>query len=240
LKRGCSDGCAGPVAIGSGTEFNVDLDFVVLESNERKGKTRVAAEPEFKRNVKVNFRDGSTVGISGGDLGKAGDVANHVSVANFVAGGLGEFVPDVHPVTIVFVNALATNFNFSVFDENVAEPVEPAERFTVGKFNTGNSALEVDLVHKVTIAGDGACYTLTEVRGAIECLFDGFHGEVGVATVNGLEECDLRIASKVNILSAIGYELHKTTSHCINVCKKKNLDDLNLLFIQHVPFSMNN
>ena len=38
------------------TEFNVDLDLVVLKSNKRKGKSRVAAKPEFKGNVKVSFR----------------------------------------------------------------------------------------------------------------------------------------------------------------------------------------
>jgi hypothetical protein len=33
----------------------------------------------------------------------------------------------------------------------------------------------------------------------------------------------LRVTSKVNILSAIGYELHKTTSHfIIYLLKKKN------------------
>jgi len=34
------------------TEFNIDTDFVILKSNERKGKSRVAAEPKLKRNVK--------------------------------------------------------------------------------------------------------------------------------------------------------------------------------------------
>jgi len=44
-----------------------------------------------------------------------------------VARSLGEFVPDVHPVTVVFVDTLSTDFNFDVFDENVTEPVNPAE-----------------------------------------------------------------------------------------------------------------
>ena len=36
-------------------DFDVNLDFVVLKGNKRKGKTRVAAEPELKRNVKSSF-----------------------------------------------------------------------------------------------------------------------------------------------------------------------------------------
>jgi hypothetical protein len=33
------------------TKFDVNLDFVVLESDEGKGKTGVAAEPELERDV---------------------------------------------------------------------------------------------------------------------------------------------------------------------------------------------
>ena len=50
IKRGVGFGTTEDTAFGS--EFNVDLDFVVLESNEGKSKTRVSAKPELKRNVK--------------------------------------------------------------------------------------------------------------------------------------------------------------------------------------------
>ena len=33
------------------TEFNVNLNFVVLKSDKRKSKTGVSAKPELKRNV---------------------------------------------------------------------------------------------------------------------------------------------------------------------------------------------
>lgn len=39
------------VAIGSITELKVHLHLMVLQSNQRQGKTRVAVEPEFKGNV---------------------------------------------------------------------------------------------------------------------------------------------------------------------------------------------
>jgi hypothetical protein len=56
---GNRDGCSGgstkiinsPEALSDRSEIKVDLDLVVLEGNKRKGKSRVAAEPELKRNI---------------------------------------------------------------------------------------------------------------------------------------------------------------------------------------------
>jgi len=47
---------ASDVALGLVAELKVDSDFVILQSNKRKSKTRVAAEPELKRNIKSSFR----------------------------------------------------------------------------------------------------------------------------------------------------------------------------------------
>ena len=44
-----------PQALINGAEIKVDLDFVVLKSNKRKSKTRVAAKPELKRNIICTF-----------------------------------------------------------------------------------------------------------------------------------------------------------------------------------------
>jgi len=40
-----------PSATCSITEFDVNLDFVILKSNKGKSKTGVSAEPEFKGDV---------------------------------------------------------------------------------------------------------------------------------------------------------------------------------------------
>jgi hypothetical protein len=52
---------------------------------------------------------------------------------------------------------------------------------------------------------DGASHLLAEVRGTIERVLDGLHGEVGVAAVDHLEECNLRVTCEVNILCAVSY-----------------------------------
>ena len=49
-----------PQALINRTDVKVDLDFVVLKGNQRKGKTRVGAKPELKRNVKSCLRKSVT------------------------------------------------------------------------------------------------------------------------------------------------------------------------------------
>jgi len=63
-------------------------------------------------------------------------------------------------------------------------------------------------VDQVAVAADRARDTLAEVGRAVKRLFNRLHREVGVTTVNHLEEGDLRVTRQVDILSAIGYELH--------------------------------
>lgn len=73
--------------------MDVNLDFVVLESNKGKSKTYVAVEPEFKGNVE----GGLWVGVTGEG------VTNHGLVSSTLSEWEGKFVPDVHPVGVVFV-----------------------------------------------------------------------------------------------------------------------------------------
>ena len=195
--------------ISGGTEFNVDFDFVVLESNEGKSKTRVSAEPELKGNVKSSFR----FIISFGEAGIPVTVTfNHGSVTIPVTSSLGEFVPDVEPVTVVFVNSLTTNLDLDGFDEFVSSPVFVTRYITCGcnltKFN-----LEVYSVDKITVSRYSTGYFTIEIWGTVESLSDRLHREVGVSTVDNLEESNLGITGKVNILSPISDELHKSSTH---------------------------
>ena len=85
-------------------EFKIYLDFVVLEGNKGKSKPGVTAEPEFKRNVESSYCV----------LGKGS--TNHSVVTGGLARGKGKFIPDVHPVTVLFVYALTTNFKFYILN----------------------------------------------------------------------------------------------------------------------------
>ena len=125
-------------------ELEVNLNLVVLESNQGQGKARVAAEPELERDVESVLRGAlqhlrGAVGLAlgavvvailttlGEQVHKLGNVANHLGIAGLLAGLLGELIPHVEPVTVVLVDLLAANLELNVVDEVVTDPVEPAE-----------------------------------------------------------------------------------------------------------------
>ncbi len=222
-----------PAQVAQVVELQVDAHLVVLQRNQGQSQTRVAAEPELQGDVQRVGRRAVQGLVRGVGLatravivaaltalhqqvGQLRDVAHHLGVAGLLAGLLGQLIPDVQPVAIVLVNALATDLNLHGLDQVVANPVEPAElgtRAVLGEnSDLGESSLEVDAVDQVTVTLDGTGDLLTEVGGTVERVLNGLHSEVGVTTVCRLEESNLRVTSEVNILSTIGYELHKTTA----------------------------
>ena len=92
----------GPEALTNGAEVNVDLDLVVLESNEGKGKAGVAVEPELKGYVEgglgeslagsanlggatgggARTRDSGEGGVA--DVGEGSGVADHLEVTTLL------------------------------------------------------------------------------------------------------------------------------------------------------------
>lgn len=222
-------GGAVPAQVAELFEVELKAHFVVLKGDKRKGKARVAAEPELERDVHgvlrgafagfaagVGFATGAVVVASytrvGKEVGEFRYVTDHLGISGLLTSGLGKFVPDVEPVAILFVDLLATDFEFDVLDEAVSHPVEPAEFGTRTiaflEFYLRESYLEVYSVDKVTVTADSAAYLAAEVGVTVEGLFDGFHREVSVSTVDYLEEGNLRIRRQVDILSTISYKLH--------------------------------
>ena len=238
----------GPQALLNGADIKVNLDLVVLKSDEGEGQTGVAAEPELEGDVEgglgesiaggANLARGVGVArainvVEGGvgDEGELAGVADHLEVTALLLGGHGELVPDVHPVTVLAVNALATDLNLNLRDELLTGEVEPtsvnvAGGVLEGLANLGESNLKVGAVSQITVTGNGAGHTATEVSLAVESLLDRLHSEVGVTLVANLPESNLGVTSQVNVLGAIGDKLHKSSTHCkmlvILFKKKKN------------------
>jgi hypothetical protein len=136
-----------PAEIVEGVEFQVDTNFVVLESDQWESKTRVAAEPELERDVESVHRCAAGDDFRGErftaiaiivasrttlveEVSEFRNVTNHLSITSLFTRFLGEFVPDVEPLTVLFVNALTTDFNLHVLNEVVTDPIEPAELST--------------------------------------------------------------------------------------------------------------
>jgi len=117
----------------------------------------------------------------------------------------------VHPVTILAVNSLTSNLDLNLRDELFTDKVEPSgiDGVTSGGgshrlVNLRESDLEVCAVSKISVSGDGAGNTSSEVGLSREGLLDGLHGEVGVASVRHLPESNLGGSSKEHVLGAIG------------------------------------
>ena len=195
-------------------ELQVDADLVVLEGDQRQGKARVAVEPELERHVQRVLRGAAeqgrgAQGLTAGavvvarlaalddQVRELGHVANHLGIAGLLARLLGELIPDLEPVTVVLVDALAANLQLNPVDEVVTDPVEPAElgAAAVGRRqgDGGERGLEVDAVDQVAVALDRARHLVAEAGVAVEGVLDRLHGEVRVAAVHELEEGNLGI-----------------------------------------------
>ena len=133
-----------PAEVAEVVELEVDADLVVLERDQRERKTRVAVEPELERDVQSVLRRAlealnACVGLAAGaavvavlatlgeQVRELGRVANHLGIAGLLARLLGELIPDLEPVAIVLVDALAANLELDALDKLVTNPVEPAE-----------------------------------------------------------------------------------------------------------------
>jgi len=234
--RSALEGADGPQALVNGANVEVDLDLVVLEGDEGEGKAGVAAVPELEGDVEGGLGEGVAGGANlarggglartvnivkrgVGDVSQLGGVADHGKVAGALVHGQGELVPDVHPVAVLAINALATDLHLHLGDDLLTGEVQPTGVNTVLSgalhllVDLGESDLQVSAVSQITVAGNGASDTATEVGLAVESLLNGLHGKVGVALVGHLPESNLGVAGQVNVLGAIGDKLHQSSSH---------------------------
>ncbi len=239
----------GPQALINRTNIEVDLDFVVLKGNQGKRKPRVAAVPELEGDIEGSFGEGITGlahlgGRVGGtrtinfrerrisDKGQLSGISNHLKITAFLFLGQGELIPQVHPVTILTINALTTNFNFNLRDHLLSgeiEPTGPDTRISRGLqtlVDFRQSHLQVGAVSQITVAADRAGNTATKISLTVKGLFNRFHRKVRVATVSHLPKGNLRVARQIDILCSVGYELHQTSSHCYIIAKEKNFINL--------------
>ena len=166
------EGVDRPEALINRAKIDVDTNLVVLESNEREGKTWVLAEPELERDVESGFwesiagrtdlargvRLARTVDVGEGrirEVSQLGGVSNHRVVALLLARGHRQLIPDVHPVSVVAVNALTTNLDFNLGNKLLAREIKPTgiDTVSVVKILTDlwESYLENGVVGKIAV-----------------------------------------------------------------------------------------
>ena len=141
---GWVEGIDRPQAFSNWADIKVNLDFVVLKGDEWEGKSRVATEPEEEWNIESGLRKSiarsadlgrSSVGrarsrdrgkVRIGDVGELGGVSDHLEVSALLFRRHGELVPDVHPITILAINALASDLNFDLGNQLLTNEIKPS------------------------------------------------------------------------------------------------------------------
>ena len=205
LERRC-----GQVLGEGGRQVKVNSDFVVLQGNQWQGQSWVSVEEEDEWQV-----NGTRATDSRG---------RHLTVVNSLGFVQVQFRVQSPPSLVVFVDSLTTDGQFSGLDRTLGDPPGPrvggggtSRRGGTELFSNARQ-FNVHVADQITISGDRDG-NATRVRGCtVNSLFDVFHREVSVAFVNRLEESDFWVTSQVDILGAVGDELHETTGHICLFC----------------------
>ena len=224
----------GPQALAEGSEIKVDLHLMVLQSNQGKRQTGVGAKPELQGNVQGRLRkrvagsahlgrarvrvvtaDRVQIGETGvSDECKGSGVTNHLEIVALLLLGHCQLVPDVHEVTILAINLLATNLTLHLRDQLLTGEIQPAGIHRAGTTGThllGNRRqcdLKVRAVRQVAVTANGALNTATEISLAIESLLNRLKGKVCVTLESYLPVRNLGRTGKNDILSALCDDFH--------------------------------
>jgi hypothetical protein len=111
---------------------------------------------------------------------------------------LGQLSPDLHPVTVLSVDALSTNLELNGLDHsvtNVVQPTESTDCSVVGciELDRWENHLDVGSEHQIGVTVDDGCNALVEVSLAVEGHLNGLHCEVCVTLEQNLPESDLGV-----------------------------------------------
>src|SRR6056300_315333 len=185
-----------------GGEVEIDADLVVLEGDEGEVETGVAVEEEDEGEVD------SLAGSGSGHL-------TPVSLLGLVEVKLGVHAP---PLLVVLVDTLTTDGKLDGGDRTLGDPVAVIN--LGGGRGVGRRGLELDVhvTDKITVAGNSHGDATGVGGSTVDGLLDVLHREVSVALVLRLVEGNLGVTGKVDVLSAVSYELHETTGHCESFC----------------------
>ena len=177
-------------------QIEIDADLVVLESDEGKVETGVAVEEEDQGEEHLTLTRGHLT---------------PVSLLGLIEVELGVHAP---PTLVVLVDTLATDGKLGSLDRTLGDPVAVNLETSDGIEGGLGGELDVHVADEITVTGDGHGDATVVGGVTVRRLLDVLHREVGVTLVHSLEEGYLGVASQVDILGTVSYELHETTGHC--------------------------
>ncbi len=211
-------GVGAKVSLVVGGTVNVQSHLVVLQGNQRQVQAWVAVEEEQQGQVHL-------VGVVGaeGTVGPVGQ-GGHLVVVDLVVAVQEQLRVQTPPDLVVLVDALATDGQLNSGECTLGNPVGVKSGVAgcqVRLPGGGGLQLGIHVTNQVTVAGNGYGDALGVGHGTVDGLLNSLHGKVGVALVHSLEEGNLGVTSQIHILSTVGNELHKTTSH-FDISQEKN------------------
>ena len=176
-------------------QVKVNSDFVVLQGNQWQGQSWVSVKEEDQWQV---------------NLFVVHSRRSHLTVVQLLGFVHVQFRVQSPPLLVVLVDSLTTDGQFDSGDRGFRDPriFSLVEGLLRGQFN-------VHVRDQITISGDRDGDATGVRGGTVDSLFDVFHRKVSVAFVNRLEEGDFWVTSQVDILGAVGDELHETTGHFV-------------------------
>jgi hypothetical protein len=179
-------------------QVKVQSNFVVLQGNQWQGQSWVSVKEEDQWQVNLRVVRGSRSHLT------------PVQLRGFIQ---VQFSVQSPPSLVVLVDSLTTDGQFNILDSRFRDPriFGSVKRLFRSQFN-------VHVRDQITVSGDRDGDATVVCGGTVNSLFDVFHRKVGVAFVNRLEESDFWVTSQVDILGAIGDELHETSGHSVCFC----------------------
>ena len=187
----------GAIGVGReiGREVEIKAHLMVLQCDERKRETRVTVEEEDQRKEHL-----TRVDRGGGHLTPSG-------LLGLIEVELGVETP---PALVVLVNSLASHRKLDILDSTLSGPAVIGDTRSGGSLENRALSLELDIhiADEITVTGDRHGDATGVGGSTVHGLLDVLHSEVSVALVNRLEEGNLGVTGKVDILGTIGNELH--------------------------------
>ena len=184
------------VGVEVGRQVDVHTDFMVLKRDQRQVQTGVAVEEEEQGQV-----DSLADRRSG-----------HLTVRSLLGRVQVKLRVQTPPLLVVFVDALTTDGQLDVVDRTLGDPARGGVSSRLGL------EFDVHVTDKVTVTSDSHGHATGVGGSTVDGLLDVLHREVSVALVFRLEKSYFWVTGKVDVLSAVSYELHETTSHFESCC----------------------
>jgi len=178
-------------------QVEIQTNFMVLKRDQGERQTGVAVEEENQ-----------------GEEHLGTDRGGHLTPRSLLGLVQVKLRVQTPPFLVVLVDALATDGKFDILDRAFSRPAGIGSRIAGGSRDTALSLeFDIHVTDKVTVTGDSHGDASGVRGGTVDGLLDVLHREVCVATVDRLEKSNLRVSGKVDVLGAIGDELHETTGH---------------------------